>query len=540
MILERPPLFSAPPRATTPTTVSMRPYQSRTIAAIGERRAPGARILVVAPTGAGKTVIASQLILDELSAGGRVLFIAHRVELISQTYAKLLTMGLGEQRVGVLMADGVITHPITGQRVCCTRPLAPVQVASIDTLRNRRRPQGITLVIVDECHRSVSKSYRDVLDHYPEALSVGLTATPYRGDGRGLGDVWRELYVVTTPKELMVEGFLAEPRVFTHPVKPDLSKVKITAGDYDQGELEKAVDKKELLGNLVEHWTKHLAGVRTVAFASSVAHSKHIAESFVAQGIPAEHLDGETAPEIRSGILTRIDRGETLVVSNCGVLVEGWDQPSVKGCILACPTKSPTKYIQCAGRVLRPWQSMTPTILDHGGSVLEHGLPQDDREYSLEGKKKKEKGIASAKECPQCFGASPANTSVCPYCGTPFTCPNGKTEGRGMEERDGQLVEIAPGTIPLKKLPADVRELRYELQRFAQRVDQHYDLMDGATNGGLKRRFRKGRADMTPAELVLVREYLVASEPWLVEPPRTQRPRPIRFEVPYVAEGACG
>lgn len=532
--LFQPSLFAEPepPRVT----VTLRPYQTTAVAELDTRAVPGARILCVAPTGAGKTTIFCRLVADALACGGRCLVIAHRTELISQAYGRLITSGVPEHQVGVIMADGVIVHPITGRRVNCARPLAAVQVASIDTLRNRlkaAKPPGVTLVIIDECHRALAKSYRDVFDAYPDAVHLGFTATPYRGDGRGLGDVYRELLVVTTPKTLMAEGFLSEPRVFSHPKRADLSKVQTVAGDYDQEQLAEACDKRELVGSIVEHWHRHLEGVRTVAFSVNVAHAIHIAEEFRAAGVPAEPLDGETKPEERAAILARLDRGETLVVANCNVLTEGWDQPSAKGCILAAPTKSRAKYIQQAGRVLRPWNGVMPVILDHAGCVLEHDLPQADWEFSLDGKKRRAKSKVSVKECPVCFGAVPSQARTCTYCGNPFVAADSEC-GEPPSERDGQLVEVKVDS--LRALQLQTKAARAELQDWAQRVDREINLEPGTVNGLCKRQFRKSRSEMGPDDLVKVREWFLSRWPWLAEapePPPPPAPRPpLRFEAP--------
>ena len=531
----QPLLFGGPPaaRAAAPSALTLRPYQTEAIAGVYAHRRPGARVLCVAPTGAGKTVIGSQMILDELAANGRVIFIAHRTELIAQTYAKLLAMGLDEHSVGVIMADGVIPHPVTGRRVCCARPLAPVQVASIDTLRRRPMPAGVTLVIIDECHRSLAKSYRDVVAACPQALTVGLTATPYRGDGRGLGDLFEHLVVVTTPRALMAEGFLAEPRVFSHPHRVDTSKVATVAGEFNQQQLAEAADKRELLGSIVEHWKRHLDGVRTVAFAVNVAHSRHIAQMFVEAGVPAEHLDGETPAEDRAGILTRVDRGETLVVSNCGVLCEGWDQPSVKGCILARPTKSRALYVQCAGRVLRPWKGETPVILDHAGSVLDHDLPHADWEITLDGKKKKAKQSVAIKECPSCFAACPSNAKVCFFCQHPFVDDTDSSAGDPLEERAGDLVEIRADALRALKL--QTADTRAELHEWTGRVDHAERLEAGSTNKRTFRVFRKSRSEMTPGELASVRAWMLCEWPWLAPAPVAA---PMRFAAPTIAEAS--
>lgn len=916
MLLEQSTLFGerAPVEAwARPKVVALRPYQEGAIAEVRARRSPGERILVVAPTGAGKTIIASQLIVDELEAGGTVLFIAHRTELIAQTYGTLLARGIPERDLGIVMGDGVITHPLTGRRVSCRRPLARVQIASIDTLRSRAKPRA-TLVIVDEAHRALAKSYRDVADAYPEALHVGLTATPYRADGRGLGDAYRQLVIVSTPRRLMDEGFLVEPRCFTHPVKPDLGKVTTTAGEYDQAELGAAMDKRELVGNLVEHWARLAEQRRTVVFATNVAHSRNIVEAFRGAGVAAEHLDGETPSVDRAAILRRIDTGETLVVSNamvlcldaeteiltsagwvgidamtgehlvanwhadasvtfgqplavfhraraegeamavlsgrsvdirvteghdvvhranascrwakhqardlagvagqipaCGLAApaavsvepppartepslrrllartrwnirtregyarpesateadrrvtrrqalrhkspsdltldecrfvgfwlgdgsrdakkrggtefilfeslgnpkivawvdelvarlgfdatrrelppgatsqggyprthplvrwgfgrgtgggsqerhglfaiepyllhdgsdlywgldarqfdalleglwlsdgnhldgarprpdaflihnarralldrlqaiasvrswrtrlaetgrdgmlilsftrrahfsigthrfvvdptpavervwcvrvesgailtrrrgtvavlgncEGWDQPSVKCCILAAPTKSRAKYIQQKGRVVRPWNGVVPTVLDHAGNILEHGLLQDDFEISLEGRKKKPKQAVTTKECPGCFAVSTQNAATCWCCGMPFGSAD-SDEGKLLEEKDGQLVEVRPGDVK-RKPTGEERDLRSFIHRLTTETDQRQHWEPGTTNQRLARRYHKGRGEMTLQELKVVAAFL-ETRPW-------DRQEVLFFEVP--------
>jgi len=388
------------------------------------------RCLLVAPTGSGKTTVASELIRLAAIRHRRSLFVAHRRELITQAYQRLLDFGLPESNVGVIMASDPRR-----------RPGARVQVASIDTLRNRAKPRA-DLVIVDECHRALAASYRDLQEHYSRAVHLGLTATPYRADGRGLGDAYDDLVVVTSPRALIAEGYLVEPRVFTVPPSalPDLSAVRTRGGDYDRRALGDAVDQKSLVGNLVEHWRRHAEGIRTIVFASSVAHSQHITERFVEAGIPAEHLDGTTPNDERDAILARLASGETLVVPNVGVLCEGFDSPPVKCAILARPTKSTGLYLQMAGRILRPWQDQSAIILDHAGCVMEHGLPQQDREFSLETRKKKQGQGASeppAKVCIECFAIVPLSVRGCPECGVQLA-----VERDDVEETPDELVEV--------------------------------------------------------------------------------------------------
>ena len=409
--------------------IQLRPYQVHAIERVHQRVAAGVRrLVVVLPTGGGKTTIAVELILDVIAKGQFALFLAHRRELISQTQRRLVQMGVPEHEVGVLMGNDPRR-----------RPGAKVQVASIDTLRNRAKPRA-DLVFIDECHRALSRSYRDVAAHYPDAVHLGLTATPYRADGRGLGDAYEELVVVASPPELIEQGYLVEPRVFTVPREqlPDLTSVRVRAGDYDGKGLEDAVNRKPLIGNIVEHWLQLARGKCTVAFAVSVEHSKQIAQRFRDAGIAAEHLDGTTSASERDAILARLEAGTTKVVSNCGVLCEGWDQPAVKCAILARPTKSTGLYLQQAGRILRPRNDEEAIVLDHAGCAVEHGLPQDEREFSLEGRKKtgrRASAEAPTKVCAACCAVVAVACRTCPECGGEFPAPE-----RVPEERKGALV----------------------------------------------------------------------------------------------------
>lgn len=439
-------------------TISLRPYQEAGIEAIRAAIRSGARrVLAVAATGAGKTIIATSIIDGARRKGRRSLFLAPRREIISQTYRKLIEAGLPHDDVGVILA-GVESgarsaDPGDPWRLAARRPGASVQVASVDTLRNRAKPLA-DLVFLDEAHRSIAPSYEALLASYPEASVVGLTATPWRADGKGFRSLYQGLVVVAPPKTLMDAGFLVEPRVWSVPSGslPDLSGVRVKGGDYDATELARACDRATLVGDIVEHWQRHAPGQRTVCFAASVEHSKHIAERFRAAGIAAEHLDGETDIATRAGILGRLASGETLVVCNCAVLTEGWDMPAVSCCILARPTKSTTLYIQCAGRVLRPAPGKAgAVILDHAGCALEHGLPHEEREYSLDAPKKRKRGAAEdcAKMCPECFAVLALGTVTCPECSAELPRP----ERRGIEETGGELVEVKPGAH-LKHLQA--------------------------------------------------------------------------------------
>ena len=409
--------------------ICLRHYQRAAAHEIQTRVMHGARrILVVAPTGSGKTVLFAHLATTARARGRRVLIVAHRRELIHQAYAKLLASGLDEVDVGVVMASDPRRRPAAG-----------IQVASVDTLRYRTRPRA-DLVIIDECHRATAKSYRDLTDAYPAAIHLGFTATPYRSDGRGLGEIYDEIVVVASIGSLIAEGYLVQPRVFTVPTLPDLSNVRVRGGDYDERALATAVNTTSLVGDLVEHWRSHAGGVRTVAFAVSVEHSRHIAERFRAAGVAAEHLDGATATAERDAILKRLATGTTRVVTNCNCLSEGFDLPSVKCAILARPTKSAGLFLQQAGRILRPFEGLRAVILDQAGSAAVHGLPQAEREFSLDGiKRRGATQTAPSRTCPECYAVLPAAMQTCPECSFAFPAKE-----LVPEENEGALVELMP------------------------------------------------------------------------------------------------
>jgi superfamily II DNA or RNA helicase len=396
------------------------------------------RSLLVLATGGGKTVVAATYLYRRWLAGERWMFVAHRRELINQSYRKLVEIGIPREDVSIVMGSD--------RRY---KPTAKVQVVSIDTLRSRSLGefQGI---FVDEAHRATAPGYLRLQTNNPDARHIGLTATPYRADGKGLGKSYDEIIAVASMSKLIDCGYLAMPRIFTIPANelPDLKKVRIVKSDYDQSQLSEIMGSKKLVGGIVRHWQKLGEDRLTVVFASSVEHSKAIENEFISSGIPCEHLDGSMPTFQRDSILTRVADEKTRVVVNYGVLTEGWDLPPVKCCILARPTQSLGLYLQMAGRILRPWGSQAPLILDHAGCVLDHGLPQDEREFTLDDRPKRARIGASCKTCPQCFAIWPSVASDCIFCGYKFVADTPvEREVRNIEEIDGELVEVRSATL---------------------------------------------------------------------------------------------
>ena len=275
----------------------LRPYQVEVVEEFWNVVAAGKRrIIIVAPTAAGKTVIGSAIAKRVTDEHGTVVALAHRREIVTQTGDKLAANGI---RYGVIMAD---TEP---------RPMERVQVASIATLHVRAvrsdamRLPPAKLIIVDECHHAPAKGYQAIIDQYPDAILLGLTATPCRSDGRGLGSIFEVIIECPQVAELIDQGYLVRTKVFA-PVDPDLKGVKTVQGDYHEGQLGDRMDRVELVADIVTSWFKHTERRRTVAFAVNVQHSIHIRDEFVRAGVRAEHIDGTTPKVERDAILARL------------------------------------------------------------------------------------------------------------------------------------------------------------------------------------------------------------------------------------------
>lgn len=356
----------------------------------------------------GKTVIASHLIDSAVIKRSRVVFIAHRKEIIDQTSEKLRSMDIEH---GIIMSG----HAPSA--------LAEVFVASIQTLVRRELPQA-DLIILDESHHGPCNSFQKIIEAYPNAVIIGLTATPCRGDGRGLGNIFNSIVQVAQTYELISQGYLV-PTIVYAPSKPDLGGVHIRRGDYDAAELENAVDRPKLVGDIVDHWHKLAHGRQTIVFATGIPHSLHLVEAFRNSGETCEHIDGETPKRQREEILGRLISCETRIVCNVGVLTEGFDAPSVSCIVLARPTKSFGLYLQMAGRGLRPSPGKENLLLlDHAGAVYEHGMVDQHIDWTMDEKEKAfrkkeyEKKTLMPWTCGHCFRINePSKDKHCVGCG---------------------------------------------------------------------------------------------------------------------------
>ena len=398
--------------------MELRQYQKDVLNKIVKSHRGGkTRILLQAATGSGKTVMAAAFVEYYIKNNKNVMFLAHRRELIHQASQTLTKFNIEH---GIIMASET-----TGKNV-----FAAVQVASIDTLRARALSKqkmdlpSADLLIIDEAHRSMSKTYRKVISLYPDALVLGLTATPIRADGAGLGLIYQHMVKAPDIKELTQSGALCEA-VYYSPTIPDLTGLKVTAGDYNRKSLAKLMEgNTRLVADIIETWFSLAKGKQTLLFATSVKHSKGLMESFADKGIAVAHIDGGTELEERNRILAAFKRKEITIICNCMVLTEGFDAPSAEVCILARPTKSKGLYIQMVGRVLRAFEGKkSATIIDHSGAVYTHGFIDEDHNWTLSHGLEKASSSGEAKEreesvivCEGCFRTY-SGSNICPDCG---------------------------------------------------------------------------------------------------------------------------
>lgn len=363
----------------------LRDYQAEAIDATREAVHAGARApLIVCPTGGGKTKIAATISRRHISRGGRVLWLAHRSELVQQAASRLVADGVPSLRViqagRCIGDDGALT-------------VASIQTLRAKTWRDRLPPA--TLVVFDEAHHYVADEWGEIANHYAAALRIGLTATPERGDGTPLGDLFDHLVSVSSVRALIDQGHLVPCIVYA----PE---------DY----------RAQLSATPLEAYRAHGEGRTAIVFCSNVNHAEETAAQFSAAGIPSASLDGKTARGKRAALLEQHRAGAIRVLTNVAVLTEGYDDPGVSVCILARGCEHTGTFLQIVGRVLRPATNKTHAVLiDLRGAVHRHGLPEMDREYSLDGEAIRAAGrLSPLKQCRRC-GAVFAPVRVCPMCG---------------------------------------------------------------------------------------------------------------------------
>ncbi len=418
--------------------IKLREHQQQSYDEIKQAMQHHQAILFVAPTGFGKTIMMAAMAWNVRQKSKKLYFTVHRRTLITQSAKTLDKFTID---YGIISAGYIAIKKL-------------IQVCSIDSLKNRLAKHPIPdLLVIDEAHHCRAKGWGKVVTYYKEAGSfiIGLTATP----DPELSKYFDVIVEGKNVKWLIENKFLSDYTLFV-PSHPDTSSLHVRMGDYVQKETEALMDKPKITGDAITHWNKYAKDKRTIAFCVSIAHSKHTASSFNSAGIPSAHLDGDTSAEERSRIIYDFAMGKIKVITNCGIFCEGFDLSAqidmditVEAVILLRPTQSLTLYLQQVGRALR-YKPYNAIILDHANCVETHGLPDEEREWSLTPGDNKKKAVptgASIKICPKCFAAQLPFRKSCSFCKFVF-----ETQDREVEHVEGVLVEANKDEMRRKRL----------------------------------------------------------------------------------------
>jgi superfamily II DNA or RNA helicase len=395
----------------------LRPYQEVAVSDACNALDKHGNTLIVAPTGAGKTIMLSALVGKRHEKGRRVLVIQHRDELVSQNKAKFEKVN---PYITTSIVNGTVKH-WDGEAV-----FSMVQTMSRD--RNLRDRPMFDMVVVDEGHHAAAPTYMKVINAVLEdndsAEIVGFTATPNRGDGKGLRSVFNNCAHQIELATLIREGFLVRPKSFVIDlgVGEQLDNVTKRGKEYDMEEVAAIMDRQVINDRIVSEWKAKASGRKTVVFCSTVSHAEHVCDSFVNSGIKANFVTGETDKDERAQMLHDLEFGDLQVIVNVAVLTEGFDAPPVSCVILTRPCSQKGTMVQMIGRGLRIldpelYPNIVKTdciVMDFGTSIITHGGL--DETANLDGAHKTEGGEAPTKICPDCGSEVSANTRICPIC----------------------------------------------------------------------------------------------------------------------------
>lgn len=411
--------------------LQLRDYQEDLINRTREAMKSHRNVLLRSETGSGKTAMAVFMMGEAAKRGKTSFFIVHQQELMAQTSEALWKQQL---------SHGMIAPGKSHSKL-------PVQVASVQTLARRLdRYTAPDLIIIDECHRAAANTYQKVLEAYPNARVVGLTATPQRTDGKGLDDIFETIVPGPSMRDLINRGYLADYDLVAPPIAGvNIDSVKTKMGDYDKAELEAAVDKPSITGDAVGHYIKYAKGKRCVVMCVSVKHAEHVCAQYQSQGVPAMVIEGSMKDAERKAAFSKFRSGEILVVCQVELLTVGVDIPSIEVVQWLRPTQSVIVWLQGVGRGLRPSPGKDKLlILDHVSNYSRHGIPDEDREWSLEGrkkgsrKKKDDSPDVNVQQCEKCYHIFVPGPTHCPSCGE-LLPKKGRAE---LEVVEGELEKI--------------------------------------------------------------------------------------------------
>ena len=417
---------------------SLRPYQVDLVKAVRQSYRDGYKTpCIVLGCGGGKSIIVAEMSRLTTLKGNRVLFVVHRQELCDQIRETFEWWGVNMDlcRIGMV------------QTLC----------------RRVERMHTPELIITDENHHSLANSYRKIYEAFPDVPRVGVTATPIRLNGGGLGDVNDKLVVGPSTLWLIENGYLA-PYDYYAPSVADLSGLHVQRGEYVTEEVVKALSTSTIYGDVIKYYRQLSDGKQAICYCASISHSKAMTDQFNAAGISAAHIDGETPKPERKQIVDDFRSGKVKILCNVDLISEGFDVPDCNTAILLRPTKSLTLYIQQSMRCMRFKPGKRAVVIDHVGNYARFGLPDADREWSLDPAKRKQKHEESElkiRQCPECFYTHEYAPN-CPKCGYVYPIKE-----RTLDEiREARLEQIT-GIVLDYSTPNDCGTLS-ELQAYAK------------------------------------------------------------------------
>ena len=436
--------------------MQLRPYQETLKADILNAWNNGARnVCAVSPTGSGKTHLKSNVIA---TLGQPTCCIAHRQELVQQISESLALYGIEHN----------IIAPVGVVRFCAERhvkrtgrsyynPNANVAVAGVQTILRRSDDlrqflSRVKLWDIDECHHVLKDNqWGKATLLFPNAIGLGVTATPLRCDRKALDGVFDTLVLGPSMRELIDQNHLSDYRIFCPPQSLDLSKVRVSdnTGEYVHKELVKESERSQIVGDVVSHYLKIAPGARGLTFTVDVASAARLADAYNAAGVPAAVVTAKTPDRIRTDLLERLARGDIKQLVNVDLFGEGMDCPTLEVVSMARPTQSYGLYVQQFGRVLRTAEGKSHGIvIDHVGNVVRHGLPDRPRDWSLGAPEGRRARTADPNEiplttCESCFRPYERFRTTCPYCGHKPV----PSERSAPEHVDGDLIELDPAIL---------------------------------------------------------------------------------------------
>lgn len=394
--------------------MELRLYQQELVNNIKKSMLNGHRhIVAVLGCGGGKSVIQAAIAKSATDKGNRVLFLVHRKELCEQIERTFRDMGVNLTLCHIGMVQTV------------TRRLAQIEAPAV--------------ILQDEAHHALSPTYRRIYDHFSDAYLLGFTATPQRMNEGGLGAVFDDLITSVSTAWLIEHHYLA-PYHYYGVTLADTSQLHTKHGDFDKAEVEELMSKHVIYGNTVKNWKKYADGKQTIVYCASIVASKATADEFRLAGVNAIHLDGATPKHERERAVQAFRDGTVTVICNLDLFGEGFDVPDCEAVVLLRPTKSLALHIQQSMRSMRYKPNKEAIIMDHVGNFMRHGLPDDERTWTLKSKRKKTKNKINVKRCPNCFMVVPASVKICPTCGMELTR---ETETNPAKTLDIILTEIS-------------------------------------------------------------------------------------------------